>query len=198
MSQPGAETDPQAPANGALTSTAVPVVTGTPVVPVVTPQVGEDGQPEVFSREYVEQLRREAAAARAANKTLQKKADDALKAGMSESDRLVHEAREQATAEVRKTYATRLATSEFRTQAVASGISAEQLPALLDDLAVDKFITDDGEADVKKIEAKVKTWSAFAAPAAPQRQSFDGGPRQTVTGGQSMDDMIRGAVGITR
>jgi len=195
MSQPGAETDPQA-LQGATTQTAgtVPVVTTAPVV--VTPQVGENGEPETFGREYVEQLRREAAAARAANKTLQKKADDALKNGMSEAERLAHEAREEGAATVRKEYATRLATSEIRSQALASGISAEQLPALLDDLAVDRFVTDDGEADVKKIAAKVKTWSALAAP--PQRQSFDGGPRQTASAGQSMDDMIRGAVGIHR
>jgi hypothetical protein len=194
MSQPGAETDPQAPAQGATTQTAgtVPVVTTAVVDP---PKEGET--PEVFSREYVEQLRREAAAARAANKSLQKKADDALKNGMSEAERLAHEAREEGAAEVRKTYATRLATSEFRTQAVSSGISAEQLPALLDDLAIDRFITDDGEADVKKIAAKVKSWSALAAPA-PQRQSFDGGPRQTAPAGQSMDDMIRGQLGIHR
>ena len=68
---------------------------------------------------------------------------------------------------------------------------------MLDDLAVERFITDDGEADAKKIAAKVKTWAALATPT-PQRQSFDGGPRQTAPTGQSMDDMIRGAVGITR
>jgi flagellar biosynthesis/type III secretory pathway protein FliH len=194
MSQPGAETNPQAP-QGQTTPPVVPVVTTAVVDP---PQEGENG-PEVFSREYVEQLRREAAAARAANKTLQKKADDALKNGMSEAERLAHEAREEGAAEVRKTYATRLASSEFRTQAVSAGISAEQLPALLDDLAIEKFVTDDGEADVKKIAAKVKTWAAFAVAAAPPaRQSFDGGPRQTNNAGQSMDDMIRASVGITR
>jgi hypothetical protein len=192
MSQPGAEQTPNNPQDPGTPAPPTPSPQTPPVQVQVTPGESE----ETFGRDYVEQLRREAAAARTANKTLQKRIDDAARANMTETEQAIVKAREEAAAEVRKTYASRLATSEFRTQAVAAGISTEQLPALLEDLAVDKFVTDDGEPDLKRITTKVRSWASLAAPE-PRRQSFDGGPRQTNTA-QSMDDLIRGQLGITR
>src|SRR3954471_14955424 len=110
MSQPGAEPTPSTPSDpGTTTPPAQP-----PQAPQTTVQVTTPAEPvETFDREYVEQLRREAAAARTANKTLQKKIDDSARAGMTEAERLVAEAVAKRETELTRDFGTRLATAEF-------------------------------------------------------------------------------------
>src|SRR4051812_25408166 len=76
------------------------------------------------------------------------------KASMTEAERAVAEARESATAEVRKEYGSRLAQTEFRAAAATRNPEFDVAKALkYVDLA--SFVGEDGEPDTKAITAAV-------------------------------------------
>lgn len=71
------------------------------------------------------------------------------------SEKAVREAREAAVAEERAKSAPRLVGAEFR--AAAKGVLTDaQRDAFLEDADLTKYLTDKGEVDVAKVEAKVK------------------------------------------
>jgi hypothetical protein len=78
----------------------------------------------------------------------------------SETEKAVKAAREEEKKSARSAYAPRLVRTEFRAQAKGV-LSADQLDALLEDLDLSKYLTDDDEVDVERIEKKV---TALAPP----------------------------------
>lgn len=109
------------------------------------------------------------------DKATQRAADDAFSAAMSQA-------------------VPRLVRAEFRAEARAVGVTNEQLAALLEDVDLTRYVDDDGEPDLKRIEAKLKA----IAPAQPQREFPDlgGGRRGTAPKPKSMSDLIRRQAGV--
>jgi hypothetical protein len=83
----------------------------------------------------------------------------------SETEKLIREAGEQATAAARAEVAPRLVMAEFRA-AAAGRIDADRLAALTEDIDLARFLAGDGSVDLTRIAAKVEAW----APAAEQRK----------------------------
>lgn len=102
----------------------------------------------------------------------------------SETEKATKAARTEAEKEARNTYTPRLVRSEFRAQAKGV-LSGDQLNALLEDLDLSRYVADDGDVDVEKVEKKI----AALAPAREERAPFPdlGGGRRG--GAPSTNDM---------
>jgi hypothetical protein len=82
-------------------------------------------------------------------------ADKLRKAAETEAEKAIREAREAGEAEAAKKAAPKLVAAEFR--AAARGLlDRDQIDDLLEDLNLEKFLTDTGEVDVDKVEKRVK------------------------------------------
>jgi hypothetical protein len=105
-------------------------------------------------------------------------ADDLRKRVETADEKAVREAREAAVAEERAKTAPRLVGAEFR--AAAKGVLTDaQRDAFLEDADLSKYLTDKGEVDVAKVEAKVKAL-------APEKQEPKGRvPRDMGQGNRS-------------
>jgi hypothetical protein len=148
----------------------------------------EAEQPKTYDEAYVAKLREEAAKYR----TKLREEEQARKASMTDTERAIADAREQAASEVRTQYGTRLAQTEFRAAAAARNPSYDAA-AILEDLNLAKFIGEDGEPDSKAIAKAVQR--LIPEGGTPQPPSFDGGTRQAAPGSQSMSELIRQAAG---
>ena len=123
--------------------------------PAVEPT--EAPEPEVFSREYVEALRKENAKYRTkASESTEaaKAAEKARMAAMTESERAVAEAEARGRTAAVSQYGQRLARAEF-VAAAARHNSGYDAAAVLDDINLAKYVTDDGEPDVEGIAQAV-------------------------------------------
>jgi hypothetical protein len=117
------------------------------------------------------------------------------KASMTETERALAEAREQAAAEVRTQYGARLARTEYIAEA-AKRNPGYDVAAVLDDINLARFIGDDGEPDSKAIAASVARLVPEATAAGPaQPPAFDGGARTTAPAGPDMNRLLRQAIG---
>jgi hypothetical protein len=124
-----------------------------------------------------------------------KDGENARKASMTEAERAVAEAREQAAAEVRTQFGARLARTEYIAEA-AKRNPGYDVAAVLDDINLARFIGDDGEPDSKAIAASVARLVPEATAAGPaQPPAFDGGARTTAPAGPDMNALIRQAAG---
>lgn len=147
-------------------------------------------------------LDKERAAARDAAKqtrTVQRERD-ALKAeldklreaSMSEQEKAVKLAREEGAAEARtaalREIGGRLVTTELRA-ALAGRMDDAQRTALLDGIDRSRFLTDDGDVDIKAIAR----WADAVAPT--RAPSFDGGARGGVARPTGMSALIRERAG---
>lgn len=92
--------------------------------------------------------------------------DKLRKAGLSDQDKAIEEAREAGRAEAAKASATKLAAAELK----AVGVPKD----LVEDLDLTKFLDDSGEVDADKVEAHAKRYSAITKQGSG---SADGGPR---------------------
>lgn len=88
------------------------------------------------------------------------------KAGLSDQEKAIEEAREAGRAEAAKATATKLAAAELK----AAGIPKD----IVEDLDLTKFLDEEGEVDTDKVEAHAKKYSSLTKPGPG---SADGGPR---------------------
>lgn len=109
-------------------------------------------------------------------------------AAMTEQERAVADAATRGRAEALAGVGQRLAAAEFR--AAAAG-RIDNIDELLEDLNLGKFVTADGEPDLKAIRARVDKW-------APKQQapSYDGGARTTGPAATNMNALIRQRAGL--
>lgn len=124
-----------------------------------------------------ERAQRKAAEKRA--RDAEKRAQDLEDANKSEQEKAVDAARNEGKAEATREANTKVARAEFR--AAAKGrMTSEQLDALLEDLDLTKFLDENGEVDVKRIETKV---DLIAPEGAGDKKTppFNGGARKTKT-----------------
>lgn len=178
MSEAAPENTPQPAPDGSQTDT--------------TPAAPSDGQQsaETFDKAYVEQLRREAAKYRTEAKKASDAAEALRKSQMSEAEKAIAEAKQAGRAEAATEYGTRLARTELKAAAAAKQVD---LAEVLEDLDLTRYVGDDGEPDLKRIQATVDRFASLASP--KQAQSFDGGVRQTAKT-TDMNELIRAQVGI--
>jgi hypothetical protein len=158
------------------------------------PAQQQGDKPEMFEKSYVEELRREAAKYRSESKAKDKRIAEVERQGLTEAQKAIAEARDEAALQVRKEFGVRLTRAEFSTAAATAQVD---ITDLLDDLDLSKFVTDDGEPDSKRISATVSKFAALKGPAKSDRQSFDGGVRATAKTAPNMNDFIRNQLGIT-
>ncbi len=139
------------------------------------PPRGDEQQPKWTPPASQEDLDR-LIAARVARATKPFKDFDEIKAKAARADALDNElasetekaekrAREEERGKVASEYNPRLVRAEFR--AAARGVlTSDQLNSLIEDMDLSRYVADDGEVDVAKIEKKV---TAFAPP--PKEES---------------------------
>lgn len=118
-----------------------------------------------------------------------KELDKVRAAAMSETEKAVAEARAAGAADAAKQAGPRLVRAEFRAAATGS-VDREALDAYLEDVDLTKFLTEDGEPDIKAIEARIKRLGG-GKPA-----DFDGGARTPAAKGTDMNSLIRRAAGV--
>lgn len=112
------------------------------------------------------------------------------KASMTEQEKAVTEARAAGLAEAAKAAGPRLVRAEFRA-AATNRVDKETLDAYLEDVDLSKFLSDDGEPDVKAIEARIKRLGGGDG-----RTNFDGGARGGTAKPQDMSSLIRLHAGV--
>lgn len=112
-------------------------------------------------------------------------------AAMTEQEKAVAEAEQRGAQTATAKAATRLVRAEFR--AAASGrVDKETLDAYLEDVDLSKFLGDDGEPDLKAIEARIGRLGG-----GQRRTDFDGGARTTAAKPADMNSLIRRAAGVS-
>lgn len=92
----------------------------------------------------------------------QRELDELKRSSMSETERLVAEARVEARAEVMSEFGSSLVDAEVRV-ALHGRLTPEQSAALIESVDRARFLTEDGKPDSKAIAA----WADRVAPAAP-------------------------------
>lgn len=97
--------------------------------------------------------------------------DEQQKASMSDQDRLIQQARNEALAEARRENAEKLVTAEFR--AAARGVDEKVLEGFLEDLNYSRYIGEDASVDTARITERVKSLPQ-AGPAGPPPRSHQG------------------------
>lgn len=123
--------------------------------------------------------------ARAAQAELEK----VRQAGLSEQEKAVATAKAEGATEAAKAAAPRLVRAEFRA-AAAGQVDKQTLDAYLEDVDLSKFIGDDGEPDLKAIEARIKRLGGGKST------DFDGGARSTAAKPSDMNSQIRQLAGL--
>lgn len=169
--------------------------TGTDTPPDAPP-AGDGGEhePETFTREYVEQLRKENAKYRtkAGEQTAAARAaEQARLASMGEAERQIEEAKAAGRSEAVNEFGRRLARTEF--DAIAGRRNPDfDTASALEWVDLSRFVGDDGEPDTKAITAAVERLVPAPAGGPP---SFDGGARTTSPAPAGMNGLIRKAAG---
>ena len=125
-----------------------------------------------------------------ANKKAADEMEKQRKAAMTEAELAVVEAEERGRKAASTDFGARLARSEFVAAAARRNADFDA-QAVLDDLNLARFVTDDGEPDTKAIEAAV----ARLVPEPAGTPSFDGGARTPPPGQVGMNQLIRSAAG---
>lgn len=151
---------------------------------------GGEGEPESFSRDYVEELRKENAKWRTQFREVETELDEIKKAQMSEQEKAIEEAKTQARQEVEAQYKERLAREKVKAQAAGEFNDPEDALRYLD---LDELDIDDdyaiGEALLKILEEK-----PYLAKTEPKRRSIDQGPQGRTVDPKSSEDWVRGAL----
>lgn len=116
--------------------------------------------------------------------------DQLLAQTQTDAERAAAEAEERAYNAAMSGVVPRLVKAEFR--AAAKGVlESDQLEALLEDVDLTKYVSDDGEPDLDKIDRKIKA----VAPKAPP-PSFGQGDRGRAPKNTNMNDFIRRQAGV--
>jgi len=113
----------------------------------------------------------------------------------SDKDKAVRAAQEQTRAEVLSTTTPRLVRAEFR--AAAKGVlSNEQLDSLLEDVDLNRFVTDKGDVDEERIAKKISALVPPPAEETPKFPDLGGGRRGTNSTATNMNQLIRQKAGL--
>ncbi len=121
------------------------------------PPEGDSGEQETFTREYVEGLRKENAKYRTKaqeNASAAKDLDKLRTESLSEVERAVQEAKAAGRTEAASEFGARLVRSAYEAAAARRNPSFPT-DGVIDDLNMARFVSDDGEPDLKAIEASV-------------------------------------------
>lgn len=97
------------------------------------------------------------------NATAAKRAEELERQLMSDAEKAIAAAKDEATKAAREMFGSRLVSAEVKA-AAAGRMDAEKLGVLIDGLNVSKFLTEDGEPDTAAISA----WVDSITPAAPE------------------------------
>ena len=165
-----------------------------------TPPAGTEGEqqqePETFTREYVEGLRKENAKYRTKAGELGTAAKAAEKArldSMGEAERQIEEAKAAGRSEAVSEFGKRLARTEFDAAAARRNPGFDTA-SRLEWVNLGLMVGDDGEPDPKAIAAAVERLIPEPANGPP---SFDGGARTPAPPTTGMNGLIRRAAGRT-
>jgi hypothetical protein len=115
-------------------------------------------------------------------------------ASLTEQERAIAKARDEAAAqtrsEVASTFAQRIAKLQFKAEAAGR---VKDIDGLLEDLNLAKFVGEDGEPDAKAIKAAVDRFAKVAP--AETTPPFNGGARKTAPA-TDMNSLIRQRAGL--
>ncbi|MGI8711091.1 MAG: hypothetical protein ACR2LA_08885 [Acidimicrobiales bacterium] len=123
-----------------------------------------------------------------ANADAARRLADLEKQSMSDIEKAVANAREEASTEARRSYGTRLVDAEVKAATAGRTVDVE---ALLDGLDRGRFLGDDGEPDTAAIGA----WVDRIAPLRPGPLDLGQGVRTTTNDAPDMNVMLRTAAG---
>lgn len=137
----------------------------------------------------ISKANQEAAKYRKELRAAQAELDKVRKAGLTEQEKAVAEAKAAGIAEAAKQNGPRLVRAEFRA-AAAGQVDRQALDAYLEDVDLSKFLSDDGEPDTKAIEARIKRLGGG------KQTDFDGGARTTGAKPTDMNSLIRRQAGL--
>lgn len=123
------------------------------------------------------------------NATAAKELEKVRAAAMTEQEKAVAEAEQRGAQSANTKAGPRLVRAEFRA-AAAGSVEPDALNAYLEDVDLTKFLGDDGEPDLKAIEARIKRLGGGT-----RRTDLDGGARTTAGKPADMNNLIRQAAG---
>jgi hypothetical protein len=148
---------------------------------------------EEFDRIIADRLKRETKKYRDydALKDKATKYDTLSATTQTEHERAIAEAEETGYGAAYSALAPALVKAEFRAAAFRAGLTDEQLEALTEDVDLTRYLDDDGEPDLERIQRKVKAIAPKQAP-----PSFGQGPRGTGPQGSNMNDLLRQMAGV--
>ena len=106
---------------------------------------------------------------------LEKELNQFRQSSMTESEKALVQARNEARSETLKEVGVRLARTEFKAAAAAKGVDVSDIAQFID---MSQFLDGDGEPDVSQIETAVAAITP-KQPEKPQYPSFDNGVRTT-------------------
>lgn len=138
----------------------------------------------------IQEVRREAREAKARLKAATAELEKFRAASMTETEKAVAAAKAEGATEAARAAGPRIVRAEFRA-AAAGQVDKQALDAYLEDVDLTKFLTDDGEPDLKAIEARIKRLGG-GRPA-----DFDGGARTPAARPADMNSLIRRAAGLS-
>jgi ElaB/YqjD/DUF883 family membrane-anchored ribosome-binding protein len=144
------------------------------------PATGEDALGDA-GKQALDRMKAERNDAAKALKAAQKELEQLRQAQMSESEKAVSEAEARGRASAAADFGQKLAAARFVAEAARRNAEFDAT-AVLEDLNLAKYVTDDGEPDAKGIAAVVERLvPEKAAPAGPRFGNADLGPRSTPT-----------------
>lgn len=146
--------------------------------PTAEPATGEDVLGDA-GKQALDRMKAERNEAQKQLKALQKDLDQLRQAQMSESEKAVAEAEARGRATAAAEFGQKLAAARFVAEAARRNAEFDAT-AVLEDLNLAKYVTDDGEPDTKGLAAVVERLvPEKAAPAGPRFGNADLGPRNT-------------------
>jgi hypothetical protein len=174
------------------TPTPTPPAPAEPAAETVAALRAELDKWKAHTRKQEERAKSNAEAAKRAD-ALQAELEQFRQASMSEQEKAlaqaVKEAEARARGEVLTSVGQRLVRAEFRAQAAGA---IPDLDGVLDDLNLSKFVTDDGEPDVKAIATAVRRLTPPPPPEQPAEPTTTPGPRPDLTQGTRQNMPLNG------
>lgn len=173
------------------TTSADPTTTTTPPAPDA-PTATDDTTDWKAEAEKYKTLSRKHEERAKANATAAKERDELRQQYMTEQEKAVEQARAEGRSEAVKASSERVVSAEIRA-AAAGRLGKEQLDELIDGIDTGKFVGDDGEVNVEKVQRFVDG-IAPASNADPGFPDLGQGARGAGTGGsadQLLDDVKR-------
>jgi hypothetical protein len=179
----GAEDPPADPPVVPPAPAPPPPVTGDPGFPADTPVADMTDKQQAAYWKHQSRKHENTVKTRADYDAVKAKAaqfDQLEAASRTEQERAIEAAKAEARQEALREAAPRMVSAEFR--AAAKGVlTAEQVTTLLEDLDLNKYLTDKGEVDVVKVEKKVTAFAPTGGGAGSGRTDMGQGRRPNGT-----------------